>query len=73
MTAEHKAAIARGVKIYHTKCKIGKKIVKASAKGEPTKVKFNATDGKVIIRTTAKVIRTKKDRRPGPRPMTPQL
>ena len=57
MTAEHKAAIAKGVKRYHTKCNIGKKIVKASAKGEPTKVKINTTNGKVIIKTTAKVIR----------------
>ena len=78
MTAEHKAKIARGLKIYHTKCKVGSKILKHSVKGEPTRTVSRFDDGKVIIKTTAKVIKeprpskTKKRRRQ-PRPMTPQL
>ena len=54
MTAEHKAAIGKGVKKYHTKCKLGKQIIK-------------------IYRARDERSKTKKDRRAGPRPITPQL
>jgi hypothetical protein len=56
MTAAHKAAIARGVQKYKTKCRLGKKVARiaAEASSDGAKILVMTRDGKVIVKTKKK-------------------